>query len=329
MTGGDSQTESFTLIVPAEASGERLDRFLGNTSAIPLSRNRIQQLIKAGLVLVDGSPAIAKLTLKGGEKISLDVPPAPEHQLEPEEIDIPIVFCDDHIVVVNKPAGLVTHPAAGNHTGTLVHALLYHVGQLSSLGGATRPGIVHRLDKNTSGLLVAALTDQAYLSLQSQIKDHKVSREYVALIWGHMKVEQGTIDLPLARSTRDRKKMAVRTGSGKQAVTHYKVSRRFRSYDLLDISLQTGRTHQIRVHLSHLGHPVFGDPDYGGRTKSINGLFGPERPLATELLSKISRQALHARRLEFSHPVSGELLEFVSDLPEDMAGVLDQLNEPG
>ena len=329
MPNEEAQTESYSLTVPEEAKGSRLDQFLGATPLVPISRNQIQLLIKAGRVLIDGSPAVAKRPLKGGEEITLTIPPPPEHKLSPEDIDLPILFQDDHIVVVNKPAGLVTHPATGNQSGTLVNALLHYAGKLSGLGGATRPGIVHRLDKNTSGLLVAALTDTAYLALQRMIKAHEVGREYVALVWGHLQAEQGTIDLPLARSPRDRKKMAVRPDGGKEAVTLYKLQRRFGSYDLLDIALQTGRTHQIRVHLSHLGHPVFGDPDYGGRTKAIRGLFGPERPLASELLDLISRQALHARRLTFKHPVTEKSLEFEAPLPEDMTRVLDCLAERG
>jgi len=230
-------------------------------------------------------------------------------------------------VVVNKPAGMVTHPGIGNNTGTLVNALVFHFGQLSTEGGVDRPGIVHRLDKDTSGLLVVARTDAIYAALQQAIQKREMKRSYVALVWGHVKEEEGTIDLPIGRSLRNRTRMAVTHSGSREAVTHYRVSRRYPVVDFLEMSLETGRTHQIRVHLSHVGHPVLGDPDYGGRDKRLKSVFGPERPLARQLLSLIDRQALHAQRLEFDHPGTGCRLKFEAPLPEDFRQVLKILDE--
>ncbi|HUV31813.1 MAG TPA: RluA family pseudouridine synthase [Acidobacteriota bacterium] len=321
--------ERLRIVVPGELGPQRLDRYLAEHPDLALSRTRIQKLIVDGGVSVNGQAVDKKHKLTGGEVVELTVPPPEPTTLVPENIPLDIVFEDEHLLVVNKPPGLVTHPAAGNYTGTLANALAYHFGRLAGAPGADRPGIVHRLDKNTSGLLVVARNDHAYASLQQAIQSRELRRTYLAVVCGHMRKDSGTIDLPVGRSVRDRRKMSVTDRHSRPAVTGYTVTERFRSYDLLDVLLQTGRTHQIRVHFSHLGHPVLGDPDYGGRQKWHRGIFGPERPLAREILSLLGRQALHARRLEFVHPSTGEALQFDSEPPEDIQVVLRLLDERG
>lgn len=328
MTATDpDRNEKLTVEVPQEMRGVRLDKFLGGHPDLELSRTRVQKLIADGLVLVEGQIMAGKQKLAGGEKVQLSVPPAPKTDLAGEDIPLDILYEDDQVVVINKPAGMVTHPGVGNHTGTLVNALVYHFGHLSTEGGAERPGIVHRLDKNTTGLMVVARTDSAYAALQQAIQNREVKRTYVALVWGHVKMEQGTIDLPIGRSSRDRTRMAVTHVGGREAVTRYQLSRRYSALDLLELSLETGRTHQIRVHLSHVGHPVLGDPDYGGRDGRLGSVFGPERPLARRLLGMIDRQALHAQCLEFDHPGTGHRMKFEAPLPEDFRRLLEVLDE--
>jgi len=330
MTAEDRDAgRSVRLTVPADAAGTRIDKFLGGQSEADISRTRAQKLIDQGLVLVDGQPVAVKHRLNGGELIVITVPPGPPSVVVGEDLPLDIVFEDDYLAVVNKPAGMVTHPAPGNRTGTLVNAIVHYFHTLSGAPGVNRPGIVHRLDKDTSGLLVVARDDSTYAGLQKAIQSRQLKRIYLALVWGHLKDDRGEIDMPVGRSPRDRKKMAVTGAAPREAITRYRVVERFRSYDLLEVSLQTGRTHQIRVHFSHLGHPVFGDPQYGGRLKAIRGLFGPERPLANRLLTLIDRQALHAFRLEFLHPITGLSLEFESPPPPDMSLVLATLRQEG
>ncbi len=307
--------------------GERLDKFLGGHPDLELSRTRAQKLIADGLVLVAGQSVAGKQKLAGGETVTLTIPPEPKSALVGEDIPLDILHEDDQVVVVNKPAGMVTHPGVGNHTGTLVNALVYRFGQLSTEGDADRPGIVHRLDKATTGLLVVARTNAAYVALQQAIQKREVKRSYLALVWGHVKKEQGTINLPIGRSSRDRTRMTVTHVGSREAVTGYRVSRRYPALDLLELTLQTGRTHQIRVHLAHLGHPVLGDPEYGGRDKRLKSVFGPERPMARRLLAMIDRQALHAQSLEFDHPGTGLRLKFEAPLPEDFRSLLEVLDE--
>ncbi len=308
---------------------QRIDRYLASHSDLDLTRSRIQKLFENGLITVDGKVASKKYKVSGGEIIRLDIPPLPRMDLEGEPISLDFVYEDDHLVVVNKPPGMVTHPAAGNYSGTLVNALIYHLGRLPSTGPHDRPGIVHRLDKNTSGLLVVARTDETLRALQKAVHDRSVTRTYLALVCGHMKNEKGTIDLPIGRSLRDRTRMSVTSRKSRNAVTEYRLLDRYRSYDLLEVNLQTGRTHQIRVHLSHLGHPVFGDPDYGGRQKWHRGIFAPERILAGKLLEKMKRQALHATRLKFDHPVTGAVIDVSVDPPEDFRELLNLLDKEG
>jgi len=327
--GSYDKAVSLQVEVPVDIKPERLDRFLASHPKVDLTRSRVQKLIADGLVLVEGISVVKNHTLKGGEIISITIPPVPEVDMVAEDIPLDIVFEDDYLAVVNKPAGLVTHPGAGNYSGTLVNALIHHFEKLASGSGYERPGIVHRLDKNTSGLILVAKTDDIYLKLQQQMQKREIKRTYLALICGHVREEEGVIDLPIGRSLKDRKKMIVTNVGSRKSKTSYKLKDRFRSYDLLEVLLHTGRTHQIRVHFSHLGHPVFGDPDYGGRHKWHRGIFAPERQLAKRLLDIIGRQALHAQQLEFTHPVNEQTILLEADVPQDFKQVLDVLNEEG
>ena len=329
MAAPEKTTRTYDLQVPPDAASERLDRYLGSLAELNLSRTRIQKLISDGLVTVDGRRVSKKLLLSGGEAVTVTVPPPSATDIVAEDIPLDIVFEDGHLVVINKPAGMVTHPGAGNFSGTLVNALMYHVKDLASGSAVDRPGIVHRLDKNTSGLLLVAKSDTAYQQLQKAIQKREVKRTYLALVCGHVAEDSGVIDRPIGRSIKDRKKMAVTTVASREAVTQFQRLERFRSYDLLEVGLLTGRTHQIRVHFSHLGHPVFGDPEYGGRHKWVRGLFAPERPLARKMLEIIDHQALHARRLDFDHPVTGERIELEVGLPADFDGLMELLKQEG
>jgi 23S rRNA pseudouridine1911/1915/1917 synthase len=329
MTDRDSDAAQREIRVPDNITPERLDRYLGRNNELALSRTRVHQLITEQLVLVDDKPVDPKHKLHGGELISLTVPPPREMSMVGEDIPVEIIYQDEYLAVVNKPAGMVTHPAAGVYRGTLVNALLFHLGKLAHSSGSDRPGIVHRLDKNTSGLLVVARTDEVHRLLQTAIQQREVKRIYLALVCGHMAGDSGSMDLPIGRSLRDRRKMIVTDRQGRSAVTNWKLLKRYRSYDYIEASLETGRTHQIRVHFAHQGHPVFGDPEYGGRQKWHRGMFGPERPLARQLLAMIDRQALHAYKLAFIHPISGEKLAFEAELPEDFARLLETVEQKG
>lgn len=309
------------ISIPQDAHGKRID-FVLSQMDIGLSRSFIHKLILDKHVLADNKPIKPSHKLKGGEQIQIEVPPLEKPSIEPENIPIDIVYEDSDLLVVNKKAGMVVHPAVGNYSHTLVNALLFHCKDLSGINGVLRPGIVHRLDKDTSGLLVVAKNDFAHLSLAEQIKNRTLLREYVAVIWGHMPVNEGTIEAPIGRALKDRKKMAVTRLKGRESLTNYRILERFGICDLLSIRLKTGRTHQIRVHLSYLNHPVLGDPEYGGRQKWLKGIYDQERPLAQSLLNLIDRQALHAKKLGFVHPRTKEYLEFDSALPEDMETVL-------
>ncbi|NIN01055.1 MAG: RluA family pseudouridine synthase [candidate division Zixibacteria bacterium] len=313
-----------TISAPQKASGKRIDLFLSQQD-LGLSRAFIQKLISDHNILVDSKPVKASYKIRGGEEIKIEIPPLERPSLEPEDIPLDIVYEDSDLLVVNKKAGMVVHPAAGNYSHTLVNALLFHCKDLSGINGVLRPGIVHRLDKNTSGLMVVAKNDAAHLGLTGQIKNRTLLREYVAIIWGHMPSEEGTVEAPIGRAVKDRKKMTVTRLKGRESLTQYRVLERFNLCDLLSIRLKTGRTHQIRVHLSYLNHPVLGDPEYGGRQKWIKGMFDRDRALAQKLLRMIERQALHAKRLVFVHPGTKEHKEFDSKLPEDIEKVLNAL----
>lgn len=325
----DNPSELATFEVPPNIPACRLDRYLAEHGPEGLTRSRIQKLIEQGMVRVDGVTVPKKHQLTGGEAIEVHIPAPEPTAVEPEALDVDIVYEDEHLAVINKPAGMVTHPAAGNRTGTLANALVHHFRHMSALGGSDRPGIVHRLDKNTSGLLVVARTDSAFQHLQQALQQHQVKRTYTAIICGHMKEDEGRIEAPIGRSRRNRQKMTVTNHNSREAITDYEVTERFRTYDLLKVHLQTGRTHQIRVHLAHLGHPVLGDPEYGGRDKWHRGAFAPERELARRLLNLLDRQALHAARLQFEHPLSHEQLAFEAPIPDDMAQVLNLLRTEG
>jgi 23S rRNA pseudouridine1911/1915/1917 synthase len=312
------------LEVPQKSAGIRIDLFLA-TENKELSRSRIQKLISEQYILVDGKSIKPSYKTKGKEKVTINIPPLEKLSLEPEDIPLDILYEDSDLLVVNKKAGMVVHPALGNYSHTLVNALLFHCKDLSGINGVLRPGIVHRLDKNTSGLLVVAKNDFAHLRLAEQIKNRTLMREYAAFVWGHMPSDKGIVEAPIGRSTKDRKRMAVSRLRGRESLTEYQVQERFDLCDLLSIRLKTGRTHQIRVHLSYLNHPVLGDPEYGGRQKWIKGTHDQHRPLAQRLLTLIDRQALHAKKLGFIHPRTKKCLEFDSTLPEDIQSVLDLL----
>jgi 23S rRNA pseudouridine1911/1915/1917 synthase len=292
-----------------------------------LTRSQAQRLIREGRITAGGRQAKCSRRVKAGEEILLDQPEPRPSGLEPEEIPLDVVYEDEHLVVINKPAGMVVHPGAGVRKGTLVNALLEHCTDLSGIGGVLRPGIVHRLDKGTSGLLVAAKTDKAHLDLARQIASREAVRKYVAVVWGLVKEDRGRIEAPIGRNAQHRKKMAVDTRRGKQAATRYGVLERFRFATLICATLETGRTHQIRVHFSHQGHPVFGDPQYGGRTKALSRLGGRERKAASGMLRSMDRPALHAAELSFKHPVTGRLLCFEAGLPSDIMNLLDALRK--
>lgn len=301
------------LFEAAEADkGERLDVFLAR-QAPELSRSRVQKLIADGQVAVKGRPAKANHKVQPGEAVSLTVPPPEPVAVEAEAIPLDVVYEDAEVVVVNKPRGMVVHPAAGNWRGTLVNALLARCDDLSGVGGEVRPGIVHRLDKDTSGVMVAAKSDRAHASLAKQIKDRTAGRKYLALVHGNVKADEGLIDAPIGRHRTDRKKMAVDAERGREARTRFTVLERFAAYTLVACKLETGRTHQIRVHMAYIGHPVVGDPKYGPK--------GSPFP--------IDGQALHAAELTFRHPASGAEMVFTAPLPADMEGILAKLRRRG
>ena len=286
---------------------QRIDVFVSGLASV--SRSRAAELLEKGNVWVNEKLATKKTKLKKGDKVSVEVPDPAVYDVTPENIPLDIVFEDNDILVVNKPKGMVVHPAAGNYSGTLVNALMYHCGaSLSGINGVMRPGIVHRIDKNTSGLLMVAKNDNAHRQLASQIKEHSFKREYEAVVYGNIKDDRGTINLPIARHPVKRKQMAVVEG-GREAITHFEVIDRFEGFTHLRLKLETGRTHQIRVHLSFLGHPVAGDEVYGPK-KVINSLNG---------------QCLHAKKLGFVHPITYDYMEFDSCLPDYFVDFLAKL----
>lgn len=299
------------------SGGERLDKALALASG--LSRERVKALLNEGRITLGGAAAgSASLKLAAGTAFRIAVPDAIPAEAAAQDIPLVIAFEDEHLIVVDKPAGLVVHPAAGNLDGTLVNALLHHCrGQLSGIGGVARPGIVHRIDKDTSGLLVVAKSDAAHEGLAKQFADHSIERAYLAVTSGQPAPPAGTIRGNLGRSSTNRKKMAlVGEGRGKHAVTHYATQERFAGAALVECRLETGRTHQLRVHLASIGHPLLGDPVYGRSPARL-------RPLLASL--GFQRQALHAAELGFNHPVTGELLRFVNELPADMQHLLVEL----
>jgi 23S rRNA pseudouridine1911/1915/1917 synthase len=338
MNAPDSEAQSRMKerMVAADAAGLRLDQWLAATFAPDLSRSRLQALIAAGEVSVDGAPVReAKLKLRPGMRVAVNVPPPEPAEPAPEDIPLHILFEDDELIVLDKPAGLVVHPGAGNWTGTLVNALVHHCGDsLSGIGGVRRPGIVHRLDKETSGVIVVAKTDRAHQSLSAQFADHgragHLERAYWALVWGVPDRRTGTIETFVGRSRRDRTKQSVvgeNQDDARHAVTQYIVLERYGAQpdgtalaSLVECRLETGRTHQIRVHMAHIGHPLVGDDDYGGAFKTkANRLPEPLR----ESVKTFGRQALHARLLAFEHPRSEAVMRFEAPLPPDMAALVE------
>jgi len=317
-----------TVRVDEEGEGTRIDAYLADQAG-EVSRSQVQRLIREGQVLLDGEPCKPSTPVKEGQEISWpsDAGLRPV-EIEAEPVALNVIFEDEDVLVLHKEPGLVVHPAPGHWHGTLVHGLLHRWPGWRAPGGSPRPGIVHRLDKDTSGLLVVARSQRAYASLQEQLATRTAHRRYVALVWGAPLDEKGTIDRPVGRDPRQRQRMAVLARGGKSAVTHWEVLARFDSCTLLRLGLQTGRTHQIRVHLASLGHPVFADPMYGG--VEYPGRLAPrERTRARRLLSGLNRVALHAYHLGFRHPADGEELVFEAPVPEDMEKVLLQLGEPG
>lgn len=290
-----------------------------------LSRSAVQHLIERGLVRVNGEAARASRRVRVGDQVVVVRPRLEPQPLAPEAIPLQVVFEDRHLAVIAKPAGMVVHPAVGHRSGTLVHALLHRYGALSVANGPERPGIVHRLDKGTSGLLLVARTEAAHRELARQLEAREIRRVYRALVWGRPRLTEGRVEAPLARSPRDRKKIAVVRRGGRFAATRYRVERAYAYLSELKLTLETGRTHQIRVHLAHLGHPVFGDPDYGGRTAPLQRLPAAQRARAALLLGDLEHQALHAETLEFTHPATSEPLAFTQPPPPELQAVLDAL----
>jgi len=312
---------SFLRVASERLRGERLDTYLV-LSGLGVSRSRAAGLIESGRVVVNGRRAKPSYRVKPGDEVKAEFVPEPEPAVEPQLMDLNIVHEDGDVIVIDKPAGLVVHPARGNREGTLVNGLLHHCRLLPPRGdSALRPGVVHRLDKATTGLLVFAKTDAALSSLGHQIEHRTVVREYLAFVWGDMERDEGVIDAPIGRHTIERRRMAVTPFAARTAVTTYEVLRRYNLASYLRLRLKTGRTHQIRVHMQHVGHPVVGDPDYGGRNSRV--VERPEQmPAFRHVLTLVKRQALHAARLGFVHPRTHAYVEFTSALPEDMEQVL-------
>lgn len=307
-------------------SSKRLDVFLSQEDT-GLSRSQIKRLIEKGNVQVRGKKAKAGMRLKENDIVILNLPKPQKLEVQPEPIPLTILYEDSHLIVVEKPAGMVVHLGAGRSSGTLVNALLHHCPDLSGIGGVLRPGIVHRLDKDTSGLLVVAKDHFTHRTLSEQFKQHLVRRRYIGIVYGQIP-DEGQIDSTIGRHPTHRKKMSTRPRRGREARTRWKVLKRFPDFTLGEFRLETGRTHQIRVHLSSIGHPLLGDPLYGGRKR----LASIGHPLLRQELQKLRRQALHAASLGFRHPVTGENLEFSSPIPADIGeaiGLLEKLEKRG
>ncbi|MFC6227270.1 RluA family pseudouridine synthase [Paenibacillus allorhizosphaerae] len=306
----EMQEQRYEWMIAAEEAGERIDKFLAESLDDSISRTQIQQWIKDGCVTVGDRTVKPNYKLPEGERLILVMPEPEMLELTPEPISIDVVYEDADVIVVNKPRGLVVHPAPGHYSGTLVNALLYHCKDLSGINGIVRPGIVHRIDKDTSGLLMAAKNDLAHNALSEQLKAHTVNRKYIALVHGNVPHDNGTVDAPIGRDPKDRKLFTVTDKNSKHAVTHFVVMERFGDYTLVELKLETGRTHQIRVHMKFIGHPLVGDPQYGpAKNKGI----------------AMEGQALHAAVLGFEHPRTGEHLSFEAPLPDDMVRLLEVL----
>ena len=300
--------QEYQFIVAAEQAGQRLDAWLA-TQELELTRSQIQRLIGEGQVIVKERTAKSNYRLHAGDCVTINIPKPRPLEIAAENIPLNIIYEDAYLAIINKEQGMVAHPAQGNYSSTLVNALLYHMADLSGINGVLRPGIVHRLDKDTSGLLVVAKSDLAHRRLSEQLKARQIERRYLALVHGNLRQDQGTIDAPIARHQRLRKQMAV-VADGRDAVTHYEVKERFGEYTFVELKLETGRTHQIRVHMAHRGHPVAGDTVYGPRKVA----FGLN-----------SGQLLHAWRLGFVHPITQEISQFTAAIPAPFQRILDKL----
>ncbi|QMV40362.1 RluA family pseudouridine synthase [Cohnella cholangitidis] len=306
-----SEDNQFEWQVDKERSGERIDKHITETLAEhSFSRSQVQDWIRTGAVTVNGKSVKANAKVSAGEQIQVTLPEPEPLEAFPENIPLDVVYEDSDVIVINKPRGMVVHPAAGHPSGTVVNALLHHCKDLSGINGVMRPGIVHRIDKDTSGLLMVAKNDLAHASLAEQLKEHSVTRKYFALVYGVMQHDKGTVDAPIGRANHDRKLYVVTDKNSKHAITHFAVAERFDEYTLLELKLETGRTHQIRVHMKYIGFPLVGDPVYGGKSGRTLGMDG---------------QALHAGVLGFNHPRSGEYLEFEVPIPDDMEEALNIL----
>ena len=321
----DEMYEHFSLTV--DKGMLRIDKFLTNRME-GASRNRIQTAADAGNILVNGKPVKSSYKVKPLDRISIVLPyPVREVEIIPENIPLDIPYEDDDIIIVNKPAGMVVHPGHGNYSGTLVNALTYHLKDLPLFqSGDMRAGLVHRIDKNTSGILVIAKNERAHAKLAKQFFDHTIDRVYCALVWGNMESDEGTIIGNVGRSTKDRLKMAVYPdgSQGKHAVTHYKVIERLGYVNLIECRLETGRTHQIRVHMEYIGHPLFNDERYGGDRILKGTTFSKYKQFVENCFKLLPRHALHARSLGFIHPTTGQYVHFESELPEDMRTVIER-----
>lgn len=292
-----------------ENKGERLDKFIADNSDI--SRSYAAKLCEDGLVTVNEKQVEKKYKITGNEEITINLPPPEELAAKPENIPLNIVYEDNDVIVINKPQGMCVHPAPGNENGTMVNGLMYHCGDsLSAINGVIRPGIVHRIDKDTSGLIICAKNNESHLKLSDQLKERKAMRKYIALVNGNIKEDTGIINKPIGRNPSDRKKMAVVIG-GREAITHFRVLERFGQYTLVECVLETGRTHQIRVHMASIGHSIVGDPLYGLKKEkfSLNG------------------QLLHAKTIGFIHPKTGQMMEFTSEIPEYFENILEKLRK--
>lgn len=311
------------LVVSGHQQPIRVDVYLGQH--LPnCSRSQGRKLILAGLVTVNGSPCKVSYLIQPGDELTIALPRVIPSEIVPENIELDIVFEDEDLILINKPAELVVHPAKGHHNGTIVNALMYHLGSDEVLPPGSRPGIVHRLDKDTTGLLLLAKTETAQRELSRQFQERLVHRTYHALVWGPIQREQDTIDAPLGRSQRDRTLVAV-VPDGKQAVTHFRLLEDFHFAALLELKLETGRTHQIRVHLQHYGNPVMADREYGGGEKRVRGYVQRVQQFMLPLLKGMPRQCLHAKRLQFFHPINGLQLEFEIDYPADLSTLIEEI----